>query len=69
MRFLPWFEPRSRPSVSIWWPAPQPRLAAVPELKDKLLVAGVVDGRNVWRTDLERALGNTGLPARAAPRR
>ncbi|MCV7003296.1 5-methyltetrahydropteroyltriglutamate--homocysteine S-methyltransferase [Mycolicibacterium alvei] len=33
-------------------------LAAVPELKDKLLVAGVVDGRNVWRTDLERALGS-----------
>ena len=32
-------------------------LAAVPELRDKLLVAGVVDGRNVWRTDLERALG------------
>lgn len=32
-------------------------LAAVPELKDKLLVAGVVDGRNVWRTDLDRALG------------
>ncbi|MBN3509457.1 5-methyltetrahydropteroyltriglutamate--homocysteine S-methyltransferase [Mycolicibacterium septicum] len=32
-------------------------LAAVAELKDKLLVAGVVDGRNVWRTDLDRALG------------
>lgn len=32
-------------------------LAAVPELRDKLLVAGVVDGRNVWRTDLDRALG------------
>ncbi|WP_166905514.1 5-methyltetrahydropteroyltriglutamate--homocysteine S-methyltransferase [Mycobacterium sp. DL440] len=27
-------------------------LAAVPELTDKLLVAGVVDGRNIWRTDL-----------------
>ncbi|MBV8347779.1 MAG: 5-methyltetrahydropteroyltriglutamate--homocysteine S-methyltransferase, partial [Mycolicibacterium sp.] len=31
-------------------------VAAVPELTDKLLVAGVVDGRNVWRTDLEAAL-------------
>ncbi|WP_167857914.1 5-methyltetrahydropteroyltriglutamate--homocysteine S-methyltransferase [Mycobacterium sp. DL99] len=45
-------------------------LAAVPELKDKLLVAGVVDGRNIWRTDLERALdslaallGNAGAVA------
>jgi 5-methyltetrahydropteroyltriglutamate--homocysteine methyltransferase len=32
-------------------------VATVPELADKLLVAGVVDGRNVWRTDLEAALG------------
>jgi 5-methyltetrahydropteroyltriglutamate--homocysteine methyltransferase len=31
--------------------------AAVPELADKIVVAGVVDGRNVWRTDLEAALG------------
>ncbi|MFV8245942.1 5-methyltetrahydropteroyltriglutamate--homocysteine S-methyltransferase [Mycolicibacterium peregrinum] len=31
-------------------------LAAVPQLKDKLLVAGVVDGRNIWRTDLAGAL-------------
>ncbi|ORX05887.1 5-methyltetrahydropteroyltriglutamate--homocysteine methyltransferase [Mycolicibacillus trivialis] len=31
-------------------------VAAVPELADKTLVAGVVDGRNVWRTDLESAL-------------
>ncbi|TDK90602.1 5-methyltetrahydropteroyltriglutamate--homocysteine S-methyltransferase [Mycolicibacterium mucogenicum] len=28
----------------------------IPGLADKLLVAGVVDGRNVWRTDLEAAL-------------
>jgi 5-methyltetrahydropteroyltriglutamate--homocysteine methyltransferase len=40
-------------------------LAAVPELKDKLLVAGVVDGRNIWRTDLEAALG-TLAPLRAS---
>ncbi|MGV0815125.1 5-methyltetrahydropteroyltriglutamate--homocysteine S-methyltransferase [Mycolicibacterium boenickei] len=32
-------------------------VAGVPELADKLLVAGVVDGRNIWRTDLEGALG------------
>ncbi|ORA39792.1 5-methyltetrahydropteroyltriglutamate--homocysteine S-methyltransferase [Mycobacterium aquaticum] len=32
-------------------------VAAVPELAGKLLVAGVVDGRNVWRTDLDAALG------------
>ncbi|MFE3293311.1 5-methyltetrahydropteroyltriglutamate--homocysteine S-methyltransferase [Rhodococcus sp. NPDC059234] len=31
-------------------------LAAAPALADKLVVAGVVDGRNVWRADLERAL-------------
>lgn len=32
-------------------------VAAVPELAGKTLVAGVVDGRNIWRTDLESALG------------
>lgn len=32
-------------------------VAGVPELAGKTLVAGVVDGRNVWRTDLEAALG------------
>ena len=32
------------------------RVASVPELADKTLVAGIVDGRNVWRTDLESAL-------------
>ncbi|MDT5016234.1 MAG: 5-methyltetrahydropteroyltriglutamate--homocysteine methyltransferase, partial [Mycobacterium sp.] len=31
--------------------------AAVPELAGKTVVAGIVDGRNVWRTDLEAALG------------
>ena len=33
--------------------APDP---AVPSLRDKTVVAGVVDGRNVWRTDLPAAL-------------
>ncbi|GAA4540580.1 5-methyltetrahydropteroyltriglutamate--homocysteine S-methyltransferase [Mycobacterium paraffinicum] len=32
-------------------------LAGIPELAGKTLVAGVVDGRNIWRTDLEAALG------------
>ncbi len=36
---------------------PDAALAAMPELAGKTLVAGVVDGRNIWRTDLESALG------------
>lgn len=32
-------------------------IAAMPDLAGKLVVAGVVDGRNVWRTDLDTALG------------
>ncbi|NEW30687.1 5-methyltetrahydropteroyltriglutamate--homocysteine S-methyltransferase, partial [Nocardia cyriacigeorgica] len=35
-------------------------VAAVPALANKLLVAGVVDGRNVWRTDLDAALTTLG---------
>jgi 5-methyltetrahydropteroyltriglutamate--homocysteine methyltransferase len=31
-------------------------VAAVPELASKILVAGIVNGRNIWRTDLESAL-------------
>ncbi|KAA1249240.1 5-methyltetrahydropteroyltriglutamate--homocysteine S-methyltransferase [Mycobacterium simiae] len=31
-------------------------LVGAPELAGKTLVAGVVDGRNIWRTDLEAAL-------------
>lgn len=31
-------------------------VAAVPELAGKTLVAGIVDGRNIWRTDLQAAL-------------
>ncbi|KQY04255.1 5-methyltetrahydropteroyltriglutamate--homocysteine methyltransferase [Mycobacterium sp. Root135] len=31
-------------------------VGAVPELAGKTVVAGVVDGRNVWRTDLDAAL-------------
>lgn len=32
----------------------------MPELADKVLVAGVVDGRNIWRTDLQAALDKLG---------
>ncbi|OBG99047.1 5-methyltetrahydropteroyltriglutamate--homocysteine S-methyltransferase [Mycobacterium sp. E3251] len=35
---------------------PDTAVAGIPELAGKTLVAGVVDGRNVWRTDLEAAL-------------
>ena len=35
-------------------------LAATTAFTDRLVVAGVVDGRNVWRTDLEGALGTLG---------
>lgn len=35
-------------------------LAAVPALAHKHVVAGVVDGRNIWRTDLEKALATLG---------
>ncbi|OBK77016.1 5-methyltetrahydropteroyltriglutamate--homocysteine S-methyltransferase [Mycobacterium sp. 1165178.9] len=36
---------------------PDTAVAGVPELAGKTVVAGVVDGRNIWRTDLESALG------------
>ncbi|NLE78168.1 MAG: 5-methyltetrahydropteroyltriglutamate--homocysteine S-methyltransferase [Rhodococcus sp.] len=35
-------------------------LASTPELARKHIVAGVVDGRNIWRTDLESALATLG---------
>jgi 5-methyltetrahydropteroyltriglutamate--homocysteine methyltransferase len=35
---------------------PDTAVASVPELAGKTLVAGIVDGRNIWRTDLESAL-------------
>ncbi|MUL79670.1 5-methyltetrahydropteroyltriglutamate--homocysteine S-methyltransferase [Mycolicibacterium sp. CBMA 226] len=35
-------------------------LGGVPGLADKLLVAGIVDGRNIWRTNLETALARLG---------
>lgn len=41
-------------------------VAAVPELASKTLVAGVVDGRNIWRTDLEAALNALNALANSA---
>ena len=35
---------------------PDTAVASVTELADKTLVAGIVDGRNIWRTDLQAAL-------------
>lgn len=35
-------------------------VAALPALATKLVVAGVVNGRNVWRTDADRALATLG---------
>ncbi|MBU3063798.1 5-methyltetrahydropteroyltriglutamate--homocysteine S-methyltransferase [Nocardia sp. NEAU-G5] len=35
-------------------------VTSIPALANKLLVAGVVDGRNVWRTDLDDALATLG---------
>ncbi|MFE5477816.1 5-methyltetrahydropteroyltriglutamate--homocysteine S-methyltransferase [Nocardia sp. NPDC056541] len=35
-------------------------VAALPTLSRKLVVAGVVDGRNIWRADLDAALGTLG---------
>ena len=49
-----WSAPRS------WWP--EPTAGALPEagdlaaLEGKTVVAGVVSGRNIWRTDLNRAM-------------
>ncbi|KAA0024255.1 5-methyltetrahydropteroyltriglutamate--homocysteine S-methyltransferase [Antrihabitans cavernicola] len=35
-------------------------LASIPAMADKLIVAGVVDGRNIWRTDLDASLATLG---------
>jgi 5-methyltetrahydropteroyltriglutamate--homocysteine methyltransferase len=43
-----------------------PAVAGAPELADKTVVAGIVDGRNVWRTDLEAALARLGPLSEAA---
>ncbi|MDI9914945.1 5-methyltetrahydropteroyltriglutamate--homocysteine S-methyltransferase [Rhodococcus sp. IEGM 1379] len=40
--------------------AGQDSIGSVPDLARKFVVAGVVDGRNVWRTDLDSALSTLG---------
>lgn len=46
---------------------PDTAVAGIPELSTKILVAGIVDGRNVWRTDLDAALAKlAALPVSAA---
>ncbi|MEU6830083.1 5-methyltetrahydropteroyltriglutamate--homocysteine S-methyltransferase [Nocardia beijingensis] len=41
-------------------------VSAVPAPAGKLVVAGIVDGRNVWRTDLDRAVATLGVLSRSA---
>ncbi|TDD06041.1 5-methyltetrahydropteroyltriglutamate--homocysteine S-methyltransferase [Saccharopolyspora terrae] len=37
-------------------PSTADRVVATPGLRDKALVAGVIDGRNIWRADLDRCM-------------
>lgn len=41
-------------------------VSAVPAPAGKLVVAGIVDGRNVWRTDLDRAVATLGALSESA---
>lgn len=41
---------------------------AVPGLADKVLVAGVIDGHNIWRGDLAAAFDTVGAVAKLSPR-
>lgn len=43
-------------SIDLTVPGTVEQVAAVPALANKRIVAGIVDGRNIWRTDLDRAL-------------
>jgi 5-methyltetrahydropteroyltriglutamate--homocysteine methyltransferase len=36
--------------------APQQLAAVLPRLEGKVLSAGIIDGRNIWRTDLDKAI-------------
>ncbi|MEV6432933.1 5-methyltetrahydropteroyltriglutamate--homocysteine S-methyltransferase [Nocardia sp. NPDC051463] len=47
-------------ALDVTAPTDLSEVVTVPALAGKLLVAGVVDGRNVWRTDLDRALATLG---------
>jgi 5-methyltetrahydropteroyltriglutamate--homocysteine methyltransferase len=43
-------------SIDLTAPGTVEQVATVPALASKRIVAGVVDGRNIWRTDLDQAL-------------
>ncbi|OZC93616.1 5-methyltetrahydropteroyltriglutamate--homocysteine S-methyltransferase [Rhodococcus sp. 06-412-2C] len=43
-------------SIDLTVPGTVEHVAVVPALASKHIVAGVVDGRNIWRTDLDKAL-------------
>ncbi|WP_072806856.1 5-methyltetrahydropteroyltriglutamate--homocysteine S-methyltransferase [Rhodococcoides yunnanense] len=43
-------------SIDLTAPGTVEQVAAVPALANKRIVAGIVDGRNIWRTDLDKAL-------------
>ncbi|MFF2109304.1 5-methyltetrahydropteroyltriglutamate--homocysteine S-methyltransferase [Rhodococcus koreensis] len=57
---LPAFASTGVEGIAVDLVAGSDTLAAVPELTRKHVVAGVVDGRNIWRTDLENALTTLG---------
>ncbi|MDJ0396665.1 5-methyltetrahydropteroyltriglutamate--homocysteine S-methyltransferase [Rhodococcus sp. G-MC3] len=43
-------------SIDLTAPGAVEQAASVPALAGKRIVAGIVDGRNIWRTDLDKAL-------------
>lgn len=43
-------------SIDLTVPGTVEHVAVIPALASKHIVAGVVDGRNIWRTDLDKAL-------------
>ncbi|MEU3476138.1 5-methyltetrahydropteroyltriglutamate--homocysteine S-methyltransferase [Rhodococcus sp. NPDC006774] len=46
-------------SIDLTVPGTVEQVAVVPALAGKHIVAGIVDGRNIWRTDLDRALATS----------
>ncbi len=46
-------------SIDLTVPGTVKQVAVVPALAGKHIVAGIVDGRNIWRTDLDRALATS----------
>ncbi|OZF38150.1 5-methyltetrahydropteroyltriglutamate--homocysteine S-methyltransferase [Rhodococcus sp. 14-2483-1-2] len=46
-------------SIDLTVPGTVEQVAVVPALAGKHIVAGIIDGRNIWRTDLDRALATS----------